>query len=136
MNKLFLLLFLICSYTYSQEYVVNNEAFEGFPLDVFVGKIPLKDIPAEVILVSTDVPTARKFLAGRVGLKYCNISYGQPQRGSVYNQQLCISQTPSQETRILAESIVFFNILKLNGWEYKGQVGVPGAFQFIFEKTN
>lgn len=127
---------LFTSIAFSQEYVVNNEAFEGFPSDVFVGKIPLKDIPAEVILVSTDVPTGRKLLAGRVGLKYCNISYGQPRIGSVYNQQLCISQTPSQETRILAESIVFFNILKQKGWEYKGQVGMPGAFQFIFEKTN
>lgn len=136
MKKLLILFVLFAASSVAQDYVVNKKTLQGYPSEVFVGRIPLDEIPVDLIVVTTEVPNGIKILAGRVGLKYLKVDYGQPTfpHEGVYSKQLCISQKTTSKTRILAESIVFFNILKQNGWDYKDQIGMGGSFQFLFEK--
>lgn len=138
MKKLLIFFLLFGINSAAQQYAVNKATFSGYPSEVFVGRVPLDEIPVDLILVTLDAPAGMKMLGiENLAYKYCKIDYGQPYYSSEgdYSGQLCISQTASKKTRILAESIVFFNILKQNGWEYKDQVvGTGGSFQFIFEK--
>ena len=137
MKKLLIFFLLFGINSAAQQYAVNNATFSGIPSEAYIGKVPLDEIPVDLILVTLDVPTGMKMLGIRaLSYKFCKIDYGQPYYPTEgnFSGQLCISQTASKKTRILAESIVFFNLLKQNGWEYKDQVGMNESFQFIFEK--
>lgn len=137
MKKLLIFFLLFGINSAAQQYEVNKAIFSGIPSEAYIGKVPLDEIPVDLILVTLDAPAGLKMLGiANLAYKYCKIDYGQPYYSSQgdFSRQLCISQTASKKTRILAESIVFFNILKQNGWEYKDQVGMNESFQFIFEK--
>lgn len=135
-----ILLLLTNVFAYGQsQYVVNKITYDGLPEKVYVGDFTLDEIPAEYILITIDVPLGNKLLAGRIGYRYMKVDYGQPYesgKNSEFSKQLCVNKMAAAQTRILAPSIVFFNILKKNGWKFVAQVGPPENFQSIFEKIN
>ena len=78
MKKLLIFFLLFGINSAAQQYVVNKATFSGIPSEAYIGKVPLDEIPVDLILVTLDVPIGVKILAGRVGFKYCKIDYGQP----------------------------------------------------------